>query len=51
MKDKAFARNVVREDIVKGAELLGMELDAHIEFVRGAMAEIADDLDLAGVPS
>lgn len=51
MKDKAFARNVVREDIVKGAELLGMDLDAHIEFVRAAMAEVAEDLDLAGLPS
>lgn len=51
MKDKAFARNVVREDIVKGADLVGMDLDAHIEFVRAAMAEIAEDLGLAGAPS
>ncbi len=51
MKDKAFARNVVREDIVKGAELVGMDLDAHIEFVRTAMAQIADELGLAGAPS
>lgn len=51
MKDRAFARNVVREDIVKGAEILGMDLDAHIEFVRAAMAEVAEELGLAGVTS
>ncbi len=30
MKDKAFARAVRREDIVAGAELLGLDLDEHI---------------------
>jgi predicted hydrolase (HD superfamily) len=48
MKDKAFARNVSREDILKGAESIGMELDAHIEFVRAAMAGAAEDLGLDG---
>lgn len=51
MKDKAFARNVSRDDITKGAELLGMELDSHIEFVRDAMAAAADELGLAGAPA
>ena len=37
MKDKAFARAVSREDIVKGAEELGVPLDEHIAFVIGAM--------------
>lgn len=32
MKDKAFAKNVNREDIVKGAEELGTPLDDHISF-------------------
>ncbi|MFH1198340.1 MAG: HDIG domain-containing metalloprotein [bacterium] len=37
MKDKAFARAVNREDILKGAELLGVNLDEHIQFCIGAM--------------
>ena len=51
MKDKAFARNVSREDITKGAELLGMDLDAHIEFVRDAMVGAAEELGLEGAAS
>ncbi|HEV3311040.1 MAG TPA: HDIG domain-containing protein, partial [Chloroflexota bacterium] len=37
MKDKAFARQVSREDIVEGASLLGADLDEHIAFVIQAM--------------
>ena len=37
MKDKAFARAVNREDIIKGAEELGIPLDEHIEFCIAAM--------------
>lgn len=48
MKDKAFARNVQREDITGGAQELGVELDEHIAFVIGAMRGIADDLGLRG---
>jgi predicted hydrolase (HD superfamily) len=48
MKDKAFARGVNREDVVKGAEDLGVDLDEHITFVIGAMREIARELGLAG---
>ncbi len=48
MKDKAFARNVKREDIVKGAEGLGVDLNTHIAFVIQAMRGIADDLGLRG---
>ena len=33
LKDKAFARNVSREDIRKGAEELGVELQEHVMFV------------------
>ncbi len=48
MKDKAFARSVNREDIVKGAEALGVELDEHIAFVIEAMEVVAGELGLAG---
>ena len=37
MKDKAFARGVNREDVLRGAEELGVPLDEHIAFVIGAM--------------
>lgn len=48
MKDKAFARAVRREDIVAGAEALGVALDDHIAFVVAAMSESAEALGLAG---
>ncbi|MEE8346464.1 MAG: HDIG domain-containing metalloprotein, partial [Dehalococcoidia bacterium] len=35
MKDKGFARAVNRDDIVHGADQLGVELDEHIAFVIG----------------
>jgi putative nucleotidyltransferase with HDIG domain len=47
MKDKAFARAVSREDIVKGAEELGLPLDEHITFCIEAMRSIAGQLGLA----
>ncbi len=37
MKDKAFARNVSRQDILDGAAELGVELDEHIAFVIAAL--------------
>ncbi len=46
LKDKGFARNVSREDIVQGAAELGVDLDAHIQFVINAMRSIAPDLGL-----
>lgn len=48
MKDKAFARSVNRDDVVKGAEILGIDLDEHIAFVIEAMKEAADALGLQG---
>lgn len=48
MKDKAFARGVSREDVVRGAAELGVEMDAHIALVIGAMRERAALLGLAG---
>jgi putative nucleotidyltransferase with HDIG domain len=47
MKDKAFARSVSREDIIKSAEELGVPLDEHITFCIEAMRGIADQLGLA----
>ncbi|TCK74043.1 HD domain-containing protein [Acidipila rosea] len=48
MKDKAFARGVNREDIVKGAGELGVELEAHIAFCLEAMQRNAAALGLEG---
>src|SRR3989440_4402776 len=49
MKDKAFARAVNREDIVKGAEQLGMELDEVIANVIAALKSDAERLGLQGM--
>ncbi len=49
MKDKAFARNVNRDDIVNGAAGLGVELDEHISFCIAAMIQIAEELGLQGL--
>jgi len=46
MKDKAFARQVSREDIRRGAEELGVDLEEHIDFVIKAMRSISDQLGL-----
>ncbi|HEV3058532.1 MAG TPA: HD domain-containing protein [Vicinamibacterales bacterium] len=48
MKDKAFARGVKREDLVAGAELIGLPLEEHIANVIGFMRERADELGLRG---
>jgi putative nucleotidyltransferase with HDIG domain len=47
MKTKGFAAKVNREDIVKGAQELDVDLDEHIAFVIEAMSSIADTLGLA----
>ena len=46
MKDKAFARDVNRDDIMMGAEELGVDLDEHIEFVTEALKAVAPELGL-----
>ena len=48
MKDKAFARAVNREDIVRGAGELGMPLDTVIAEVIVALQSDAERLGLAG---
>ena len=48
MKDKAFARAVNREEIIHGAEQLGMPLEDVIRNVIAAVKTDADRLGLAG---
>ncbi len=47
MKQKSFAASVNREDILKGTEELGVDLDEHIDFVVAALRENADSLGLS----
>jgi predicted hydrolase (HD superfamily) len=49
LKDKAFARGVSREDVVRGAEELGVPLDEHIAFVLQALRPHESTLGL-GAP-
>jgi putative nucleotidyltransferase with HDIG domain len=51
MKDKAFARAVSREDIIRGAEELGMPLDQVIAEVTSALKSDAERLGLQGSPA
>lgn len=46
MKDKAFARGVNREDVILGAEELGVDLVEHIAFCIEAMKKRATELGL-----
>ena len=48
MKDKAFARNVSRDDLRRGAEELQLPLETHIANVIGFMRAQADELGLRG---
>ena len=48
MKDKAFARSVNRQEIVQGAEELGVPLEEHAAFCIKAMQEKAEELGLKG---
>ncbi len=49
MKDRRFAEAVRREDLVSGADELGIPFEEHVEFVVHAMAANAEALGLAGV--
>ncbi|MCH9036120.1 MAG: HDIG domain-containing protein [Chloroflexi bacterium] len=46
MKDKSFARGVLREDIINGTAQLGVDIDEHIATVIEAMQGVASDLGL-----
>ncbi len=50
LKDKAFARSVSRDDIINGAQDLGIDLDEHIEFCIQAMRARAGELGIEGTP-
>ena len=48
MKDKAFARQVPRDHLIRGAELMGLPLEEHVTNVIGFMRLQADSLGLRG---
>ncbi len=51
LKQPSFAAAVNRDDIFETAAALGVDLDAHITFVIGALAPHAADLGLLGTPA
>ena len=51
MRDKGFARDVNRDDIVRGAEELGVDLDQHIAFVVDSLKPVAAQIDLNAASS
>ncbi len=48
MKQASFAAAINRDDMRKGAEDLGVDLDEHIAFVIAALQPLAEELGLAG---
>ena len=48
MKDASFAAAVSRDDIIRGAEDLGVDLAEHIDFCIAALQGIVGELGLAG---
>ena len=46
MKEKGFARGVNRDDLLQGAQELGIPFDEHVEHVVRALQGIADQLGL-----
>jgi predicted hydrolase (HD superfamily) len=46
LKDKAFARTVNRDDVYRGAQELGVDLDEHIGFVIQALTAVAPRIGL-----
>ena len=51
MKDKAFAKGVSRDDVLVGTQELGVELEAHIQFVIDALRRVAGSVGLSGAPA
>jgi predicted hydrolase (HD superfamily) len=49
MKDKQFARGCNREEMLLGAQELGVEYETHVTNVIQGLREIASELGLAGV--
>lgn len=48
LKDAKFAAGVDRVEVYEGARILGVEVNAHVGFVIGALRERAGELGLAG---
>ncbi len=48
LKDKGFAAKVERTEVTAGAELLGVELGDHIQFLIDALRPHADELGIGG---
>ncbi|MDI6771171.1 MAG: HD domain-containing protein [bacterium] len=48
MKDKAFARAVDRDEMLRAAETLGVSFEEHAALVIAAMREVGPELGLAG---
>jgi putative nucleotidyltransferase with HDIG domain len=48
LKQASFAKGVNRDDVVQGAEQMGVDLDEHITFVIEALRPIAGSLGLRG---
>ena len=46
LKDKGFARTVNRDDVYRGAEEIGVDLDDHIAFVVAALSTVAPEVGL-----
>ncbi|HWH94987.1 MAG TPA: hypothetical protein VNT03_14090, partial [Baekduia sp.] len=48
LKTPAFAAAVNRDEVLQGAEALGVDFDEHLRFVIAALEERADELELHG---
>ncbi|MCU0398762.1 MAG: HD domain-containing protein [Cyclobacteriaceae bacterium] len=46
LKDKSFAAKVERDEVYKGAELLGVDLTEHIEFIIGVLRDNKEELGI-----
>lgn len=46
LKDKTFAAKVERDEVYKGAELFGVELPEHIEFIIGVLKDNKAELGI-----
>lgn len=46
LKDKSFAAKVERDEVYKGAELLGVELNEHIAFIIAVLKENKEELGI-----
>jgi predicted hydrolase (HD superfamily) len=50
LKQKGFAASVERDEVQKGAALLGVDLAEHVRFLIEALAPHAEELGIAGKP-